>query len=299
MSDNQQSKLLLSKRFPAHAAIEIKDVNSLKSCLRDPLDAKFHLEQVLPGSLISALHQSCCVSTHSSDTSLHILQVCLDAGAEVNCVDNVGQTPLFYAVTNVLSDHLVPALLSSSAKVNQQRWTDSWTPLHLAAMMGKESVVKQLLSAGANSTLRDDTGLTPGDVAAKYSYPHVADLCYNANPSAFRRERQIKKSNVDTKQEDEQKKLLCDTIERRKLEKLMNRNRRNVDTEDIITERKRLRNKSESCKILSEEHLNTTTSLDEESKEKKNVDKDDKMMIMKKIVAVSLFSGLLLQYLMS
>ena len=35
--------------------------------------------------------------------------------------------------------------LTTGAEVNRQRWTDGWTPLHLAAMMGLVEVAVMLL----------------------------------------------------------------------------------------------------------------------------------------------------------
>ena len=37
------------------------------------------------------------------------------------------------------------SLLTTGAEVNRQRWTDGWTPLHLAAMMGLVEVAVMLL----------------------------------------------------------------------------------------------------------------------------------------------------------
>ena len=78
------------------------------------------------------------------------------------------------------------------AKVNQQRWTDGWTVLHLAAMFGNLQMVRMLLEAGANTTFRDCQGSSPGDVADKYGFREIASLCAGADVSKFKRERQVK-----------------------------------------------------------------------------------------------------------
>ena len=42
-----------------------------------------------------------------------MVRLLLGAGAEVDSVDCVGQTPLFYAVTNSQAEHLVPMLIEA------------------------------------------------------------------------------------------------------------------------------------------------------------------------------------------
>ena len=44
---------------------------------------------------------------------MELVSVCLALGADVNTVDCVGQTPLFYAVSHVQADQIVPLLLKA------------------------------------------------------------------------------------------------------------------------------------------------------------------------------------------
>ena len=44
---------------------------------------------------------------------MEIVTICLALGADVNTVDSVGQTPLFYAVSHVQADQIVPLLLKA------------------------------------------------------------------------------------------------------------------------------------------------------------------------------------------
>ena len=60
---------------------------------------------------VSVLHQACCARLLPSSSCPAILSCCLAAGAEVNLVDTVGQTPLFYAVTHCQAGQLLPLLL--------------------------------------------------------------------------------------------------------------------------------------------------------------------------------------------
>ena len=57
------------------------------------------------------LHQACCARALPAPHWLDILRVCLKLGANVNDVDSVGQTPLFYAVSHVQAAEIVPLLL--------------------------------------------------------------------------------------------------------------------------------------------------------------------------------------------
>ena len=81
----------------------------------------------------------------------------------------------------------------AGAKVNQQRWTDHWTALHLAAMLGHLGIVRILVRAGANSRMEDSQGQTPADIATRFGFPEVARECCEANTETFKRERQIRR----------------------------------------------------------------------------------------------------------
>ena len=105
----------LSKRFPAHAAIELRDLRTLQGLLSDQMDANFYFERKLPRTEISVLHQACCtrVSLEKDKVILDMVKLCILKGAEVNSVDCVGQTPLFYAVTNPRAGDLIRLLLDA------------------------------------------------------------------------------------------------------------------------------------------------------------------------------------------
>ena len=60
---------------------------------------------------VSVLHQACCARLLPSSSCPTILSCCLEVGAEVNVVDSIGQTPLFYAVTHCQAAQLLPLLL--------------------------------------------------------------------------------------------------------------------------------------------------------------------------------------------
>ena len=90
--------------------------------------------------------------------------------------------------------------------MNQQRWRDGWTGLHLAAMLGHLDIVRILLRAGANSRLEDSQGRTPADIAARFGFPEVARECREADTKEFKRERQIRRPDQDQDREEVVKK---------------------------------------------------------------------------------------------
>ncbi len=136
-----------------------------------------------------------------------MLGVLLQAGARIDATDQLGRTPLFYAAmynhVNVLNwlrksgaeisrrdgrgetalhvaasrfrKESVAWLVSAGVEVNAAS-ADGSTPLHLVASTGPEapevdrlaaSVAKVLLDKGANSTVRNEAGLTPIELAKR------------------------------------------------------------------------------------------------------------------------------------
>ena len=122
--DGIHPKFVLSKRFPVHAAIEQLNLHALKviknicfdqlmmelidiqDLLTPVSDARFHFGRKLTHTDISVLHQACTNRPHSHQAILDIVKLCIALGAPVNDVDCIGQTPLFYAVRDVLINGL-------------------------------------------------------------------------------------------------------------------------------------------------------------------------------------------------
>ncbi len=76
-----------------------------------------------------------------------LAKLLLDHGADVNAANQLGQTPLFGAVTTGNSS-VVEVLLAGNAKVNvSDRW--GTTPLDYAVLYGNEDVARVLLYRGA------------------------------------------------------------------------------------------------------------------------------------------------------
>ena len=101
-----------------HATIELRDMETLQKLLSDQMDANFYFARQLPRTEISVLHQACCTRVGLSEDRLilDMVRLCIQKGAEVNSVDCVGQTPLFYAVTNSRARGLVKILLDAGLR---------------------------------------------------------------------------------------------------------------------------------------------------------------------------------------
>ena len=67
-------------------------------------------------------------------------------------------------------------ILYSGATVNKQRETDGWTPLFVAAMLGKLETANLLLQAGADTSVRDSLDRTADLVARHFGHHSVADI---------------------------------------------------------------------------------------------------------------------------
>ena len=59
--------------------------------------------------------------------------------------------------------------------MNAARSSDGWTPLFVAAMLGRLEVVLVLLQSGADPALLDTSGRSAAALASQYSHHAVAD----------------------------------------------------------------------------------------------------------------------------
>ena len=66
----------------------------------------------------------------------------------------------------------VTLIICLGCLVNQARWSDKWTALHLAAMMGLKTIVEMLLNSGADPKLETEEGFDASQVALNNHFPH-------------------------------------------------------------------------------------------------------------------------------
>ena len=97
-------------------------------------------------------------------------QLLLTKGAEVDCIDRKGRTPLMYAVSHGHSN-LVKLLLSKKADVNRVGSDLNW-PLSLAILYDYEKCAMLLLEHGADINLKNAEG-TALNLAAENNSPAV------------------------------------------------------------------------------------------------------------------------------
>lgn len=84
----------------------------------------------------------------------------LEQGAEVNAMDEKGNTPLHYAAQGGYTE-LCKLLLEHGADVNVMGNRYCWTPLHFAAEEGCTETCKLLLEHGAQVKAKSQTNRTP------------------------------------------------------------------------------------------------------------------------------------------
>ena len=100
---------------------------------------------------IKGLNGLCLASFHGLQS---ICMRLLEQGADVNSTDSCGFTSLHYA-TICDRGSIVRLLLKADADMEMTAENDDRTVLQLAAWLGRENIVKQLLEKGADTAARD------------------------------------------------------------------------------------------------------------------------------------------------
>jgi ankyrin repeat protein len=98
------------------------------------------------------------------------VEALLAKGAEVN---RTGWTPLHYAAA-IGNNDIVRLLLDKSAYIDAES-PNRTTPIMMAARDGHILTVKLLLDEGADATLKNDLGMTAIDFARKHNHMDIAE----------------------------------------------------------------------------------------------------------------------------
>jgi hypothetical protein len=91
-----------------------------------------------------------------------MIELLLDAGADVGVSNRWGRTPLHVAARRGCGN--VAKLLLARGADPDATTKEGWTPLHVASMSGKSELVKILETGGADVNATDDDGKTAAEV---------------------------------------------------------------------------------------------------------------------------------------
>lgn len=108
-----------------------------------------------------------------------ILKKLIESGANVNCRDTAGYTPLHYACQSNLPNTVRVLVQVGYANIQARNSETGWVPLHEAASRGHKEVVKVLLSLNAPVNPRTVANDTPADLARRNSHLECARMLRN------------------------------------------------------------------------------------------------------------------------
>ena len=107
--------------------------------------------------------------------SIATVRALVEAGAQINVLDEGGTTPLHVGVGNG-NAAMVAYLISKGANPNIRESRRDLTALHIAAMKGQKDIMVQLIKAGARTDEKDDGGKTALDHARYHGFVAAAEL---------------------------------------------------------------------------------------------------------------------------
>ncbi len=128
------------------------------------------------------------VQTYGGETPLHeaarmgdleIVRLLVARGAEINATTGTGETPLLWGAREGQYE-IAEFLIAKGADVNIHSGDTLTSPLHLAAEMGHERLVRLLLDSGASVDLKDRVGHTPAIRAMQQNHRNVVAILAEA-----------------------------------------------------------------------------------------------------------------------
>lgn len=122
------------------------------------------------GASVATRNRSGFTALHEAADRGHaqMVELLLDHGADIEARDVYESTPIHVAANGVFNDEsnyveVVHVLIGGGADVNTRR-NNGQTALHRAALWGHPKIVKTLLDAGADPSLRDDDSKSAFDL---------------------------------------------------------------------------------------------------------------------------------------
>ncbi len=101
------------------------------------------------------------------DRKMDVVTTMIACGVDVNLKTQEGWTPL-HTAAYFGPAAMIDLLVAKGAQVNARGDYDGWTPLHMAASADEDAaVVQALLKAGADRTLKSQSGKTAREMASK------------------------------------------------------------------------------------------------------------------------------------
>lgn len=142
-------------------AAKFNDVSAARKMLARGIDPNAVDDQGMPLLLLAAREKS-------DDVALLLMQ---DKRTDVDKLDPAGENAMMLAAI-AQDTPLVKALIDKGAEVNKK----GWTPLHYAASIGDDEIVKILLEASAYIDAASPNGTTPLMMAARAGHGSTINL---------------------------------------------------------------------------------------------------------------------------
>lgn len=172
MDDAQVVKALLARGFDPNTIEEERGDTGMILAMREGSMKVFDV-------LLNAPDIDLEIGAKNGDTALMLacfkghrraVEALLQKGAEVN---RPGWTPLHYAAA-IGNNDIVKLLLDKSAYIDAES-PNKTTPIMMAARGGHIYTVKLLLDEGADATLKNELGMSAIDFAEKFNHKDIAE----------------------------------------------------------------------------------------------------------------------------